>query len=215
MTAQNNRPSQEIEYIYPPQVLFRYSLHFRRRNVFAEELQICRLFFYTPAKSPATCQSSRHRRKLSQNPEWITALVMTITLHELAHHRFKKDRNSYQLFASEAKEFLQNRPFKVDKGYVPNADFKAIGINLEEIRDFAEEAYDAIIEDDLEDESFLEELAADSFVFNHFSQSLSGCGVNQAIASTMAMSGVCVFFLELLRRDSLYSDSVKTGLSSA
>lgn len=144
--------------------------------------------------------SKRFHHLLSQNPEWITALVMTITLHELAHHRFKKDRNSYQLLANEAKEFLQNRPFKVDKNYVPNADFKAIGINLEEIRGFAEEAYDAIIEDDLEDESFLEELAADSFVFNHFSQSLSGCRVNQAIASTMALSGVCVFFLEYANR---------------
>lgn len=31
---------------------------------------------------------------------------------------------------------------------MPNADFKAIGINLEETRDFVEEAYGAIIEDD-------------------------------------------------------------------
>ena len=83
--------------------------------------------------------SKRFHHLLSQNPEWITALVMVITLHELGHHRFKKDRNSYQLLASDVKEFLQNRPFKVSKDYVPNADFKAIGINLEEIRDFVEE----------------------------------------------------------------------------
>lgn len=88
----------------------------------------------------------------------------------------------------------------MSKDYVPNADFKAIGINLEEIRDFVEEAYGAIIEDDLEDESFWEELAADSFVFNYFSQSLSECGVNQAIASSMALSGSCVFFLEYANR---------------
>lgn len=144
--------------------------------------------------------SDRFHYMLSQDPEWITALVMAITLHELAHHRFKKDRNSYQLLVNDAKEFLQNRSFKLSKDYVPNADFKAIGINLEEIRGFAEEAYDAIIEDDLENDNFLEELAADSFVFNHFSQSLSGCGVNQAIASSMALSGGCVFFLEYANR---------------
>ena len=54
--------------------------------------------------------SKRFHHLLSQNPEWITALVMVITLHELGHHRFKKDRNSYQLLASDVKEFLQNRP---------------------------------------------------------------------------------------------------------
>lgn len=34
--------------------------------------------------------SKRFHHLLSQNPEWITALVMVITLHELGHHRFKK-----------------------------------------------------------------------------------------------------------------------------
>ncbi len=151
-------------------------------------------------KAEYDSSSDRFYHQLSQNPEWIPAQVMVITLHELAHHRFKEDNNSYQLLTNEAKEFLQNRPFNLSKGYVPNADFESAGINLEEIRGFAEEAYDAIIEDDLEDKSFLEELAADSFVFNHFSQSLSGCGVNQAIASSMALSGSCVFFLEYANR---------------
>ena len=68
--------------------------------------------------------SKRFHHLLSQNPEWITALVMVITLHELGHHRFKKDRNSYQLLASDVKEFLQNRPFKVSKDYVPNAELQ-------------------------------------------------------------------------------------------
>lgn len=144
--------------------------------------------------------SERFHYLLSQDPEWITVMVMTITLHELAHHKFKEDKTSYQLFVSEAKNFLQNRPFKMSKDYVPNADFKEVGISFEEIRNFAEEAYDVIIEDDLENENFLEELAADSFVFNHFSQSLSGSGINHAIASTMALSGSCVFFLEYANR---------------
>ena len=69
MTAQNNRPSQEIEYIYPPLVLFRYFLQFPHLNAFAAKLQTCRLFSYTPAKSPETYQLIRHPHKLSQNPE--------------------------------------------------------------------------------------------------------------------------------------------------
>lgn len=144
--------------------------------------------------------SDRFHYMLSQNPEWISAQVMIITLHELAHHRFKKDRQLYQLLIKDAKDFLKSRPFNISKDYMPNADFKAAGINIEEIREFTEEIYDAIIEDDLEDEAFLEELAADSFVFNHFSQSLSGCGVNQAIASSMALTGSCIFFLEYANR---------------
>lgn len=144
--------------------------------------------------------SDRFHYMLSQNPEWIPAQVMIITLHELAHHRFKKDRQLYRLFVNDAKDFLQSRSFNISKDYMPNADFKAAGINIEETREFTEEIYDAVIEDDLEDEAFLEELAADSFVFNHFSQSLSGCGVNQAIASSMALSGGCVFFLEYANR---------------
>lgn len=151
-------------------------------------------------KAEYESSSDRFHYLLSQNPEWIPAQVMAMTLHELAHHRFRKDRSSYQLFVNDVKQFLQNRPFNISKDHVPNADFKAIGINLDEIRGLAEEAYDAIIEDDLENEGFLEELAADSFVFNHFSQSLSGCGVNQAIASSMALSGGCVFFLEYANR---------------
>ena len=144
--------------------------------------------------------SERFHYLLSQDPEWIMAMIMTLTLHELAHHKFKKNRTSFQQFAKEAKNFLQNMPYNMAKDYVPNADFKAIGIDLEEIRSFAEEAYDIVIEEDLENESFLEELAADSFVFNHFSQSLSGSRVNHAIASTMALSGSCVFFLEYANR---------------
>ncbi|WP_417177107.1 hypothetical protein [Bacteroides sp.] len=144
--------------------------------------------------------SDRFHYMLSQNPEWIPAQVMIITLHELAHHMFRKDRNSYQLFLNDAKDFLQNRPFNISKDYVPNVDFKAAGINFEEMREFSEEIYDAIIEDDVEDETFLEELAADSFVFNHLSQSLSGCGANQVIVSSMALSGSCVFFLEYTNR---------------
>lgn len=144
--------------------------------------------------------SDRFHYMLSQNPEWIPAQVMIITLHELAHHRFKKDKQLYRLFVNNAKDFLQSRPFNISKDYMPNADFKAAGINIEETREFTEEIYDAIIEDDLEDEAFLEELAADSFVFNHFSQSLSGCGVNQAIASSMALTGSCIFFLEYANR---------------
>ena len=81
--------------------------------------------------------SERFHYLLSQDPEWITVMVMTITLHELAHHKFKEDRTSYQLFVSEAKNFLQNRPFNMSKDYVPNADFKAVGISFEEIRNFA------------------------------------------------------------------------------
>lgn len=144
--------------------------------------------------------SGRFRYQLSQNPEWIPAHVMVITLHELAHHRFKKDKHLYQSLTNDAKDFLQSRPFNISKEYVPNVDFKAVGIDFEKIRENAEEIYDVIIEDDLEDESFLEELAADSFVFNHFSQSLSGCGVNQMIASSMALTGGCVFFLEYANR---------------
>lgn len=142
----------------------------------------------------------RFRYLLSQNPEWIPAHIMVITLHELAHHRFKEDKALYQALVNDAKEFLQSRSFNISKDYVPNADFSAVGISFEEIRENAEEIYDAMIEDDLEDEGFLEELAADSFVFNHFSQSLSGCGVNQAIASSMALTGGCVFFLEYANR---------------
>lgn len=144
--------------------------------------------------------SDRFHHMLSQNPEWIPAQVMIITLHELAHHLFRKDRSSYQLFLNDAKDFLQNRPFNISKDYVPNADFKAVGINFEEMREFSEEIYDAIIEDDVEDEAFLEELAADSFAFNHLSQSLSDCEANQIIASAMALSGSCVFFLEYANR---------------
>ena len=151
-------------------------------------------------KAEYESSSDRFHYLLSQNPEWIPAQVMAMTLHELAHHRFRNDRSSYQLFVNDVKQFLQNRPFNISKDYVPNADFKAIGINFDEIRGLAEEAYDAIIEDDLENEGFLEELAADSFVFNHFSQSLSGCGVNQAIASSMALTGSCIFFLEYANR---------------
>lgn len=151
-------------------------------------------------KAEYESSSGRYHYLLSQNPEWIPAQVMAMTLHELAHHRFRNDRSSYQLFVNEVKQFLQNRPFNISKDYVPNADFKAMGINLDEIRGFAEESYDAIIEDDLENEDFLEELAADSFVFNHFSQSLSGCGVNHAIASLMALTGSCLFFLEYANR---------------
>ena len=143
---------------------------------------------------------NRFHNLLSQNPEWIPAQAMTITLHELAHHKFGKDRNIYHLFVNNAKEFLRNRPFELSKDYVPNVDFKAAGLDYEELRQFATEVYDAIIEDDLEDECFLEELAADSFVFNHFSQSISGCGINQAITSFMALSGGCVFFLEYASR---------------
>lgn len=142
----------------------------------------------------------RFHNLLSQNPDWIPAQAMTITLHELAHHRFGKDREIYHLFVNNTKEFLCNRPFELSKDYVPNVDFKAVGLDLEELRQFATEVYDAIIEDDLEDDSFLEELAADSFVFNHFSQSISGCGINQAIASVMALSGGCVFYLEYANR---------------
>lgn len=137
---------------------------------------------------------------LSQNPEWIPAHIMVITLHELAHHRFKEDRDSYQALVNDAKGFLQSRPFNISKDYMPNADFNAAGISFEKIRENAEEIYDAMIEDDLEDDGFLEELAADSFVFNHFSQSLSGCGINQVIASSMALTGGCVFFLEYANR---------------
>lgn len=137
---------------------------------------------------------------LSQNPEWIPAHVMVITLHELAHHRFREDRDSYQALVNDAKAFLQSRPFNISKDYVPNVDFNAAGINFEEIRENAEEIYDAMIENDLEDDAFLEELAADCFVFNHFSQSLSGCGINQVIASSMALTGGCVFFLEYANR---------------
>lgn len=144
--------------------------------------------------------SDRFHYMLSQNPEWIPAQVMIITLHELAHHRFEKDRQLYLSFVNDAKDFLQSRPFNISKDYMPNADFKTAGIDIEEKRELSEEIYDAIIEDDLEDETFLEELAADSFVFNHFSQSLSGCGINQAIASSMALSGSCVFFLEYANR---------------
>lgn len=151
-------------------------------------------------KAEYKSSSDRFHNLLSQNPEWIPAQVMAMTLHELAHHRFRKDRGSYQLFADDVKQFLQNRPFDISKDYVPNVDFKAIGINLGEIRGLAEEAYDVIFEDDLENEGFLEELAADSFVFNHFSQSLSGCGVNQVIASSMALTGSCIFFLEYANR---------------
>lgn len=151
-------------------------------------------------KSEYQSSSESFHYLLSQNPEWVPAQVMVITIHELAHHLFRTDRNLYQRLVEEVKDFLQNRPFKMDKDYVPNADFKAIGIDLGEIQSYAEEIYDAVIKDDLEDEAFLEELAADSFVFNHFSQALIGCGVNQAIASSMALSGGCVFFLEYANR---------------
>lgn len=151
-------------------------------------------------KAEYESSSDRYHYLLSQNPEWIPAQVMAMTLHELAHHRFRNDRSSYQLLVNDVKQFLQNRPFNISKDYVLNADFRAMGINLDEIGGLAEEAYDAIIEDDLENEGFLEELAADSFVFNHFSQSLSGCGVNQAIASSMALTGSCIFFLEYANR---------------
>ena len=151
-------------------------------------------------KAEYESSSNRFHYLLSQDPKWIPAQVMVMTLHELAHHRFRNDRSLYQLFVNDVIQFLQNSPFKLSKDYVPNVNFKAIGINYEEMRDFAEEAYDVIIEDDLENESFLEELAADNFVFNHFSQSLSGCGVNQAIASSMALAGSCVFFLEYANR---------------
>lgn len=144
--------------------------------------------------------SNRFHYLLSQNPEWIPAQVMVMTLHELAHHRFKHDRNLYQLFVNNAKEFLLRKPFNISKDYVPDADFKATGINLEEIRENIEEIYEVIIEDDLKDETFLEELAADSFVFNHFSQSLSGCEAKQTIAASLALSGSCVFFLEYANR---------------
>lgn len=143
---------------------------------------------------------NRFHYLLSQNPDWIPAQTMTITLHELAHHRFGKDRNIYNLFVNNAKEFLRKRPFELSKDYVPNVDFEAAGLDYEGLRQFVPEVYDAIIEDDLEDEGFLEELAADSFVFNHFSQSISGCGINKAIASFMALSGGCVFYLEYANR---------------
>lgn len=56
---------------------------------------------------------NRFHNLLSQNPKWLPAQAMTITLLELAHHKFGKDRNIYHLFVNNAKEFLRNRPFEL------------------------------------------------------------------------------------------------------
>lgn len=151
-------------------------------------------------KSEYSTSANRFEYLLSQHPAWIPSIVMVMTVHELAHHRFRIDKCLYERMMGEVYEFLQNKLFKISKEFVPDVDFNAAGIKYEEIREGAGDLYDAVIEDDMEDQSYLEELSADRFVFNYFSQAVRGCGVNTAIATMLALLGSCVFFLEFANR---------------
>lgn len=136
---------------------------------------------------------------ISCNPEWIPTQVMVITIHELAHHLFTRDPNLCASLKADVKQYLIEKPFIISDS-LPDVDFGVLGISLEELNGSILEFYDAMIEDDLEDESFMEELAADTVVFKHLSSALENCGVEMAI-SVMCASLVCfVFFIEYANR---------------
>lgn len=143
---------------------------------------------------------SRFDHLLSKNPEWIPAQIMVIIVHEIAHHVFKRDVEIYDALIREAKTFLKDRPFNMAWDYKPKLSGSYSTINFKDIQEVAPELFDIVIEDDMQNMQFLEELAADKFVFNHFSNALAGCGINQAIACTSALIGSCSFFLEYINR---------------
>lgn len=157
--------------------------------------------------------SKRFKFLLSQNPEWISAQLMVITIHELAHHRLKKDKELYIALTTQAKTFLKEKPFNLSSEFKPNVTPNSTISELEDlfeiIKDNSNTIYDQIAEEDIIDENFLEELSADTFVFNHLYYSTRECEINLLIANTLALLASCTFFLEFANRvNKLFSNPI-------